>query len=155
MFYNWELFLSVSNCQVIIWYSLKLQTIISNSLKSAHSWSVFQVMSLHIEASYSLNIQAMMFQRYCQTPLFSQNTRMLCLRIVYTAYHAMGNKQKRNNSAFTVQLVKLEPKEGSRKVSRTICAVVIWIPGVVTSFMLFFQQGDCQTPLHPVKLEWT
>ena len=92
---------------------------------------------------------------YCQTPLFSQNTRMLCLRIVYTAYHAMGNKQKRNNSAFTVQLVKLEPKEGSRKVSRTICGGVFWIPGVVTSFMLFFQQGDCQTPLHPVKLEWT
>ena len=103
--------MSVSKCQVIMWYILKLQTIISNSLKSAHSaWSVFQVMSLHIEASYSLNIQAMMFQRCCQTPLFSQNTRMLCLRIVYTAYHAMGNKQERIIQ-HSRKLVRLVPKQ--------------------------------------------
>ena len=76
---------------------------------------------------------------------------MLCLRIVYTAYHAMGNKQKRNNSAFTVQLVKLEPKEGSRKVSRTICGGVFWIPGVVISFnILGFVKLKALTEFLPV-----
>ena len=34
------------------------------------------------------------------------------------------------------------------------CEGVFWIPGVVIS-LLFFQQGDCQTPLHPAELEST
>ena len=67
-------------------------------------------MSLHIEASYSLNIQAMMFQQGDIVKLHSLARIRECFAKDSLRPHAMGNKQKRIIQ-HSRKLVKPEPKQ--------------------------------------------